>query len=485
MNKVYTFFLLLILCCGTANSQTIDELKTLFENQQYGEALPQLKKMIKMQPANANLNYWYGESLCKTGNPEMAVKYLEIASKRGVSAANLSLGRACEALYQFDKAAVYYNNYRRTLLQQKRATDEVDRDIIHCKMGLNMLQGVEKVCVIDSFVVDKKNFLSAYKLSHESGSLYYFKDYFKSDSISTSTTTTVYENERQNRILYGGASKDGSIKLFSRIKTTDEGWSTPTALPDVVNETDHVNYPFLLDDGVTLYFAADGKNSLGGYDIFVTRYDTNTDSYLKPDNIGMPFNSPFNDYMLAIDTYHNIGWFASDRYQPTSKVCIYVFVPNAAKVVYDIKAVAPNKLIGLAKLNAIQSTWADSDKLNASRKELDKILSRKSVAQRKGDSNYAFTFVVNDSHIYHEYTDFKSEEALESFKKWEEEQNKFEQNKKRLETLRVQYAQSDSTLRKNMSSTILLLERQQLEKEPILEKQTLLIRKLEMMKLER
>lgn len=483
MNKAYTFFLLLILCCVAAKGQTIDELKTLFENEKYGEALPQLKKMIKTQPANANLNYWYGESLRKTGNSEMALKYLEIASKRGISAANLSLGRTCEALYQFDKASVYYNNYRRMLLQQKRATDEVDRDIIHCKMGFNMLQGVEKVCVIDSFVVDKKNFLSAYKLSHESGSLYYFKDYFKSDS--TSIATTVYENERQNRILYGGASTDGAIKLFSRIKTTDEGWSTPTALPDVINETDHVNYPFLLDDGVTLYFAADGKNSLGGYDIFVTRYDTNTDSYLKPDNIGMPFNSPFNDYMLAIDTYHNIGWFASDRYQPTSKVCIYVFVPNASKVVYDAKTIETGKLIGLAKLNVIQSTWIDSDKLNAARKELDKMLSRKPIAQQKSGSSNTFTFVVNDSHIYHEYTDFKSEDALESFKKWEEEQNKFEQNKKRLETLRVQYAQSDSTLRKNLSSTILLLERQQLEKEPILEKQTLLIRKLEIMKLAR
>ena len=129
--------------------------------------------------------------------------------------------------------------------------------------------------------------------------------------------------------------------------------------------------------------------------------------------------------------------------------------------------------------------WIDSDKVNASRKELDKILSRKPVAQRKGDSNYVFTFVVNDSHIYHEYTDFKSEEALESFKKWEQEQHKFEQNKKRLETLRMQYAQSDSALKKNLSNTILSLERQQLEEEPTLEKQTLLIRKLEIMKLTR
>ena len=32
-----------------------------------------------------------------------------------------------------------------------------------------MLKGVEDVCVIDSFVIDKANFLKAYKISEESG----------------------------------------------------------------------------------------------------------------------------------------------------------------------------------------------------------------------------------------------------------------------------------------------------------------------------
>ena len=36
---------------------------------------------------------------------------------------------------------------------------------------------------------------------------------------------------------------------------------------------------------------------MGGYDIFVTRYNSDTDNYLNPENVGMPFNSPFNDYM--------------------------------------------------------------------------------------------------------------------------------------------------------------------------------------------
>lgn len=94
---------------------------------------------------------------------------------------------------------------------------------------------------------------------------------------------------------------------------------------------------------MTIYYASDGDGSMGGYDIFVTRYNTNTDTYLVPENVGMPFNSPYNDYMYVIDEYNNLGWFASDRYQPEDKVCIYVFVPNDSKRTYNYEAMEPEK----------------------------------------------------------------------------------------------------------------------------------------------
>lgn len=89
-----------------------------------------------------------------------------------------------------------------------------------------------------------------------------------------------------------------------------------------------VNYPFMMPDGTTFYFAATGEESIGGYDIFVTRFDSESGSFLKAENIGMPFNSTANDYMYAIDEFNDIGWFATDRSQPEGKVCIYIFIPS-------------------------------------------------------------------------------------------------------------------------------------------------------------
>ena len=98
---------------------------------------------------------------------------------------------------------------------------------------------------------------------------------------------------------------------------------------------DNLNYPFMLSDGQTLYFAAKNEESLGGYDIYMTRYDNDERKYLAPENLGMPFNSPANDYLLVIDEFNNLGGFASDRNQPADSVCLYTFIPNESRRTYE------------------------------------------------------------------------------------------------------------------------------------------------------
>ena len=62
-----------------------------------------------------------------------------------------------------------------------------------------MLKGVEEVCFIDSFVVDKEKFLDAYKISPESGKLFMYDTYFND---SGKEGGTVYETELGNKLYY-------------------------------------------------------------------------------------------------------------------------------------------------------------------------------------------------------------------------------------------------------------------------------------------
>lgn len=171
----------------------MEEAKNLFINKQYQVALPAFKKLVSQQPANPNYNYCYGTCLLKTGSAKQAVKYLEFADKRKVGDASFYLGQAYEELYQFNNATTCYEAFRNQLLKRKDSTSEIDKLITRSKNGQNMLLGVEKVCVLDSFQIDKERFLSAYKLSKECGKLYMYKDFFKEQIHATVRFTRMRE----------------------------------------------------------------------------------------------------------------------------------------------------------------------------------------------------------------------------------------------------------------------------------------------------
>lgn len=314
MYKKYIIGLFTLCCAGNAAAQSLAQAKQLFLNGEFEQAKPAFQKLVKQAPSNANYNYWYGACCYETGEKKEAQPYLEKSAARKVIDAYRYLGKLYYDIYRFDDAVDNYEQHIEWLEKKKRPTEMAEAELEQIKQAARMIKGVENITVIDSFVVDKNDFLKAYKISRESGALYH----------DPAISGTVYQTEMGNKVLYGNQSTDGKMQLYSRIRLLD-GWSEPEPLTSL-NEQGNVNYPFLMSDGITLYYASDGEGSLGGYDIFVTRYDSENSNYLRPDNIGMPFNSPANDYMYAIDEFNNIGWFASDRYQPDNKVCIYVFV---------------------------------------------------------------------------------------------------------------------------------------------------------------
>ena len=229
----------------------------------------------------------------------------------------------------------------------------------------------------------------------------------------------------------------GKTHLYTRTKL-GESWSSPQPL-DGVNEAEcSQNYPFLNSDGITLYFASEGKESMGGYDIFITRYDTEDGTYLKPDNVGFPFNSPFNDYLYVIDDFNQLGWFASDRYQPEGKACVYVFVPNTSKIVYDYEATDPDKLRDLARMSSIRSTWGNAEQLRNGKQRLAQATYGNEQKQHEGD----FEFVVNDNSVYRKLGDFRSAQALKLFTQLQQKQKDLAALKKSLEDARYSYTQA-------------------------------------------
>ena len=176
--------------CVENHGRHVLENRLLYEKGQYEQAKPVFKKFVKSQPNNGNYNLWYGVCCLNTGEAEEAIKYLETAVKRRVTSGQLYLAQAYNAVYRFEDAVGTYEDYIAELTKRRRSTAEAEKLLEKSKANLRLLKGVEEVCFIDSFVVDKKDFLEAYKISPESGKLFMYDTYFEN---SNSEGGTVYE----------------------------------------------------------------------------------------------------------------------------------------------------------------------------------------------------------------------------------------------------------------------------------------------------
>ena len=168
----------------------------------------------------------------------------------------------------------------------------------------------------------------------------------------------------------------------------------------------------------------------------------------------MPFNSPANDYMYAIDEFNNIGWFASDRYQPDNKVCIYVFVPNSSKEVYNYESTDEQIIINAASLHSIRTTWKDEEKVRTGKQRLAAIM----YAKESGEQQKDFTLIIDDSAVYHTLNDFRSAEARKLYQQRIQKQKDYDNLKKNLDAKREQSAQGNRARKNHLTPAILELE---------------------------
>lgn len=459
MKKRYILLLIFSLVLVGASAQTLEQAKAYYNKGEYEKAKPVFKKFVKSQPANGNYNLWYGVCCLNTGEPEVSLKYLETAVKKRISSGQLYLAQNYNDLYRFEDAIKCYEEYISDLNKRKRPTTEADKLLEKSKTNLRMLKGIEEVAIIDSIIVDKEHFLDAYKISSESGKLFMYNDFFQNKE---EVEATVYETELGNKIYYGERQSDGKLSILSRNKMQGE-WGKGSLLPGSINDSINANYPYVLTDGVTIYYAADGENSIGGYDIFVTRYNTNTNTYLMPENVGMPFNSPYNDYMFVIDEFENLGWFASDRFQPEGKVCIYVFIPNSSKQVYNYEAMEPKKAIRLAKIQSLEETWLDKSAVANAKLRLQTANHKEPQATKA----YEFEFVIDDHTTYYQWEDFQSTQAKNLFSKYRLLEKSFRQQQNKLEEQRSWYSRAKENDKAKLVPSILDLEKrvQQLAEE--------------------
>lgn len=437
----------LFLMMPELRAQSLDQAKKLYNQGEYEKAKPAFAKLVKMSPGNSSYNQWYGVCCFETGELEESQRYLEFAAKRKIPEAYRYLGQLYYLSYRFDEAVEMYDQYISFLEKRKKDTTDwkAKRDL--AETAARMMRNTEDVQIIDSVVVDKDRFLSVYPLSEESGSLIPYTQFFDTDRPVESV---VYRNEKQDRIYYAHPTEEDRYCLYTQSRLMDK-WGDEKQLPMNINSREDENYPFLLSDGVTVYFASKGNGSLGGYDLFITRYNTNSDTYLTPEQMGMPFNSPYNDYMMVIDETKGLGWFVSDRFQPEGKVAVYLFIPNDERnrVETDDEAIKRER----ARITAIRDSWKEG----AGYEKLIE-LARTHIPSPVNEIKKDFDFVITDQVVYYTLDEIQSPEARSYYEKAVALRDRLRSLAEELDGLRQAYASADAAQQQKLKPVILQAE---------------------------
>ena len=447
--------------CGAVMAQNFGEAKAIYADGDYAKAKAAFARLVRTSPANASYNYWHGLACLKTHDYAGARKSLEKAAKRKYADAAFVLGRVNTILYDFDEAVADFEDYSEQLAKGKGAAAEVsrlDRALAQARAARMMMMGVEKVNVIDSVVIDKDDLLSIYRLPASAGKLQTYSACFGTEPDSADMRTA-YVTEMGNVMLYSD-HHDSGMALY-RSQKGDESWSAGKMLPAVINSGLRQSYPYLLSDGMTIYYASDCDESIGGYDIFVTAYSTQDDAYMRPQNIGMPFNSPFNDYMYAIDEENNLGWFASDRYQPEGKVCVYVFVPNDSKVVYDPGITDADVLRHAATLVGFHAVQPSPEVAAAGMERLQEVFAGQPESGRRTD----FVFIIDDDRTYTNIYDFMSKDAQDMFVRRQKLDADRRAMQSKLDAMRARFHSAAQPERDKMRASVIDTECRVLEME--------------------
>lgn len=135
--------------------------------------------------------------------------------------------------------------------------------------------------------------------------------YFEDGAVLSPDGNTLYfMSERGQDLPWKGQKGYGRSDIWMA-KKQGNSWGDAINLGPTINTEYDEGGIFPAPDGKTLYFCSNGHNSMGGYDVFMTRWENN--AWTTPVNMGYPINSIWNERMFLLSKDGKTAYVDSDR----------------------------------------------------------------------------------------------------------------------------------------------------------------------------
>ena len=128
--------------------------------------------------------------------------------------------------------------------------------------------------------------------------------------------------------LYFVSDKRGSqngLDIYKSVPDKNGDWGPAENLGPPVNSPFDENTPFFTRDGNVMYFSSNGHNTMGGYDVFISK-KADGNSWTKPENLGYPLNTTDDDLYFVPVNNGTIGYISQFNNATGEQRFVYEYV---------------------------------------------------------------------------------------------------------------------------------------------------------------
>lgn len=286
---------------STEQQKILNLGEQFFQNKQYLKCVEQFDKVAPLISLSDKQSYYYGKSLFYVSRKfEKTLKYLEQAAQNKTTPYDVyyMLGVTNHNAYRFERAVNAFNQYKNYANEKELEKHNIESLINLSMFGKDIINNPKPIEVIEKKEFKKDLIHTIYgSLDIKAKFLLAPDDMTSSKDKKEGFKPTMYLNNDKTIIYYASYGENGENgkDIFMMKKLPNNSWSTPINLGAPVNSLGDEDFPFLSEDGKTLYFASTEHGSMGGYDIFKSTWDEKNNRWGYPVNMGAPINSPFDD----------------------------------------------------------------------------------------------------------------------------------------------------------------------------------------------
>ena len=218
--------------------------------------------------------------------------------------------------YRFEEAMDLYA--RAAALTADRDTIQLLRNRMdRSQNALNMTDFCADPVVVARERFSRKDFFLFYPLKNQTWRL-------PPHSLDPSDDGFPTYAPRGGQSLCFSAPDAAGVRNLYVSQTDGSVWSAPELMGEHLLSPGNEVFPMLSEDGKKLTFSSDGLHGMGGFDLYTSTWNEETGTWGEPVNMGFPFSSPGDDFLLVDSPDGRYTLFASNRDCSRDSVYIYV-----------------------------------------------------------------------------------------------------------------------------------------------------------------